>query len=48
MAIINRSLSAVTVCLDACGLPRFEGLQRDGDMYVVELPALTTGYFTGA
>ena len=48
MAIINRSMSAVTVCLDACGLPRFEGLQRDGDMYVVELPALTTGYFTGA
>ena len=47
MAIINRSLSAVTVCLDARSLQSYAGLRREGDMYAVELPALTTGYFAG-
>lgn len=45
IAIINRSLNAVNVCLDADRFVGVKGLRREGDMLCVELPALTTGYF---
>ena len=45
MAIINRSLNAVSVCLNADKLSGVKGIRREGDMLRVELPALTTGYF---
>ena len=46
MAIINRSLTSMTVCLDADKAAGVKGLRREGDMLMVELPALTTGYFS--
>ena len=45
MAIINRSLNAVSVCLNADKLSGVKGIRREGDKLRVELPALTTGYF---
>ena len=45
MAILNRSLQSVSICLDASRLTDITGLRREGDMLRVEIPALTTGYF---
>lgn len=45
MAVMNRSLNPATICLDAAMVKGVPGLRRQGDVCVIELPPLTTGYF---